>query len=51
MLTSIIIVYNALRINKRKIYWLNLDNKEGVNTSLASLFVDIILLTLYISLK
>lgn len=50
MITGFITFYNIFRINKSKIYWLNLDNGEGLNTALIGLIVDGILLCLYSSL-
>jgi hypothetical protein len=43
-----ILLYNILRLNKSKINWLNLENMEGVDTSLMSLIFDSIILIMFL---
>jgi hypothetical protein len=39
-----ILIYNISRRNKSKINWLNLENKEGVDTGLMSVIFDSMIL-------
>ncbi len=43
-----IILYNILRLNKSKINWLNLENMEGVDTSLMCLIFDSMILIMFL---
>jgi hypothetical protein len=50
MITTFIIIYNIIRVNKSKLCWLNLYNSEGVTFSLVGIIADIALLIMYLSI-